>query len=108
MLARVIEVIIRGGKKQEVISIVQNELLPLLQRQPGFISHETMTRQTDPNVAVATTCWRTHDEAEEFYSSQDYTTLLSRLRPLFGSDIRPVFYNVEVSTALKASQGKAA
>jgi heme-degrading monooxygenase HmoA len=108
MLARVVEVTIKGGKKHDVINILQNELIPFLQKQAGFVAHETMSRQNDPNYTVATTFWRTQDDADTCYSSQDYATLLSKLRPLFNSDVHPVFYNVEISTTQKIVQGKAA
>ena len=108
MLARVVEGTIKGGKKRDVINIVQSELVPLLEKQPGFVAHETMSRQNDPNYALATTYWRTQEEAERCYSSPAYTNLLNRLAPLFHSDIRPVLYTVEVSTTQRIVFGKAA
>ena len=108
MLARVVEVTIKGGKKHDVINIVLNELVSLLEKQPGFVAHETMSRQNDPNYALAATYWRTQEDAERCYSSPAYTNLLNKLTPLFNSDIRPVFYQVEVSTTQKIAFGKAA
>ena len=55
MLARVVEVGIKGGKKQEVAKILQNELVPVLQKQPGFVAYETLSRETDPNLTTSIT-----------------------------------------------------
>jgi quinol monooxygenase YgiN len=108
MLARVVEVTVKGGKKPEILNILQNELLPLLQKQPGFVGFETLARETDPNTSVSVTFWQNKDYAETCYAMPAYAQLLSRIRPLITTDIKPVFHNVEISTAHRIPSGKAA
>lgn len=108
MLARVIEVAIKGGKKQELVNIVQNELIPVLQKQPGFVSFETLVRDTDPNVCISYTQWQSKDYADSCYSMPAYTTILNKLKPLLANEVKPVFYNVEISTTHRIAVGKAA
>jgi quinol monooxygenase YgiN len=108
MLARVVEVGIKGGKKQEVAKILQNELVPVLQKQPGFVAYETLSRETDPNLTTSITYWQNKDDADNCYAMPAYTSILDKLRPLLTNEIRPVIHNVEISTAHRIAIGKAA
>ena len=108
MLARVVEVGIKGGKKSAVVKILQNELLPLLQKQPGFVAYETLARDTDPNVTTSITFWHSKDDAEDCYSLPAYNTILDKLRPLLSNEVRPVLHQVEISTTHRIAIGKAA
>jgi quinol monooxygenase YgiN len=108
MLARVVEVGIKGGKKQEVAKILRNELVPVLQKQPGFVAYETLSRETDPNLTTSITYWQSKDDADTCYSMPAYTSILDKLRPLLTNEIRPVIHNVEISTAHRVAIGKAA
>ncbi len=108
MLARIIETTLKGGKRQEAITIIQNELVPFLQKQSGFVGYETCTRESDPNYTLSITLWRDKQDAENCYATPAYAALVAKLRPLLNADLHPVFYNVEISTAHKISVGKAA
>jgi quinol monooxygenase YgiN len=108
MLARVVEVSIKGGKKQEAAKILQNELLPVLRKQPGFVAYETLARDVDPNVTTSITYWQSKDDAESCYSMPAYNTILNKLRPLLSNEIRPVLHTVEISTTQRIAIGKAA
>ena len=108
MLARVVEVSIKGGKKQEVVKILQNELLPVLQKQPGFVAYETLASDTDPNITTSITYWQNKDDADSCYSMPAYTTILNKLRPLLSNEIKPVLHHVEISTTHRIAFGKAA
>ncbi len=108
MLARVIEVGIKDGKKQEVVNILQNELIPVLQKQPGFVSFETLVRESDPNVCISYTQWQSKDYADNCYAMPAYTTIINKLRPLLANEVKPVFYSVEISTTHRIAVGKAA
>jgi len=96
MLARVVEVGIKGGKKQEVAKILQNELVPVLQKQPGFVGYETLARETDPNITTSITYWQSKDYADSYYSTPAYTSILDKLRPLLSNEIKPVLHSVEI------------
>jgi quinol monooxygenase YgiN len=108
MLARVVEVGIKGGKKQEVAKILRNELVPVLQKQLGFVAYETLSRETDPNIATSITYWQSKDDADNCYSMPAYTSIIDKLRPLLSNEIRPVIHNVEISTSHRIAIGKAA
>jgi quinol monooxygenase YgiN len=108
MLARVVEVAIKGGKKRDVLSILQNELMPLLHKQPGFVSFEALARDTDPNITFGITYWENKDYAETCYSMPAYTQILNRIRPLLSNDVKPVLYHVDISTTHRVATSKAA
>jgi quinol monooxygenase YgiN len=108
MLARVVEVGIKGGKKQEVTRILQNELIPVLQKQPGFVAYETFSRDSDPNITTSITYWHSEDDADSCYSTSAYASILNKLRPLLSNEIRPVLNTVVISTTHRIAIGKAA
>lgn len=108
MLARIVEVGIKGGKKQEVAKILQNELLPVLRKQPGFVAYETLAREADPNITTSITYWQSKDDADSCYSMPAYNTILNKLRPLLSNEIKPVIHSVEISTTHRIVFGKAA
>ncbi len=108
MLARVIEVGIRPEKKQEIVTLVQNELIPLLQEQAAFVGHEVVVRDDNPKVALATTYWTNKREAEACYATPEYAAVINQLKPLLTTDLKPVYYTVEISTSHWISFGKAA
>ncbi len=108
MLARVIETTLKGGKKQEALNVLQNELVPFLQKQPGFMGYQTGARESDPNYVLSATFWKSKQDAENCYATPAYNSLVAKLRPFLNADLRPVFYNVEISTTHQISVGKAA
>jgi quinol monooxygenase YgiN len=108
MLARVIEVAIKGGKKKELLTLLEKELVPLLQKQPGFVAFEAFSRDTDPNISFGITYWHARDYADTCYSMPAYTQFLNKIRPLLTNEVKPVFHNVDISTAHRIVAGKAA
>lgn len=108
MLARVVEVGIKPEKKQEIITTLQHELVPLLHRQSAFVGHEVGVREDDNSLVIAATYWQNRRDADAFYATPAYTNLVNRLRPHFTTDIKSVFCTVEISTAHRIAAGKAA
>ncbi len=108
MLARVIETTLKGGKRQQGLRLIQDELVPFLQKQPGFMGYQTGSRESDPNYVFSATFWQSKQDAENCYATPAYNSIVAKLRPLLSADLRPVFYNVEISTTHQISVGKAA
>lgn len=108
MLARIIEVGIRPEKKNEIITILQHELVPLLHRHSAFVGFEFGVREADGSLAIAATYWQNRHEADAFYATPAYTNIINRLKPSFTTELKPVFCTVEISTAHRVAFGKAA
>ncbi len=107
MFARLVQATAKPGKKDEVRTILANEVTPLLQQQPGFVDAVGLTGEPNPQEGATLTFWKTKSDAETFYKAPEFTKLLARIQPLLeGMDIHT--FNVETSTFHKIAAGKAA
>lgn len=108
MLARIVEVGIRPEKKQEFITLLQHELVPLLHRQSAFVGFEVVLRKDNPGLAHGTSYWNTQEEADAFYSTPAYNNIMNKVKTYFTTEFKPVYFTVEISTAHRIAFGKAA
>ncbi len=107
MFARLVQATAKPGKKDEVRTILENEVTPLLQKQPGFVDAVGLTGDLNPQEGAMLTFWKTKNDAETFYKTPAFTKLLDRMKPLFEQmDIHT--FTVEASTFHKIAAGKAA
>ena len=108
MFARLVEATAKPGKKDEIFTILTNDLLPLAKKQPGFVDGVGLISDANPNDGVTVSFWNTKDDAERFYGGQEFKTkIMDRITPLVeGMKIRT--FNVETSTFHKIAVGKAA
>ena len=107
MFARLIEVTAKPGKKDEIFTILTNELLPVLKKQPAFVDIIGLSGDTVDNEGATLELWKTKNEAEMFYKTPEFTKIMDRIKSLVERmDIRT--FNVEISTAHKIAAAKAA
>ena len=107
MFARLIEVTAKPGKKDEIFTILANELLPVLKKQPAFVDTIGLSGDTALEEGATLTFWKTKNEAETFYKTPEFTKIMDRIKSLVERmDIRT--FNVEISTAHKIAAAKAA
>ena len=69
MFARVAELPIYAEKKNELIKTVRREVVPILQRQPGFIDLLPLFPEDDAERMIAITLW-TEERYEEKYGRE--------------------------------------
>ena len=102
MVARLIERTPKPGRTSAIVSILEYEVLPLLQKQHGFIDAIRVTDDAHPNCLITLTVWETRDDAEKFYASPEAKSRMERIMPLVDSvAIRTC--SVETSTFHKVS-----
>ncbi len=107
MFARLVDATAKPGKKDEIFTILTNELAPLLKKQQGFVDAVGLTGDPNPQEGATLTFWMTKNDAETFYKTSEYTNIMERIKPLLeGMNIRT--YNVETSTFHKIAAGEAA
>ncbi len=97
MFARLADVPVKPGKRNEWVTILTNEYQPLVMKQPGFVDFLGLTGDTDPVEAITLTFWATKQDADRFYSSHEFTAVMDRIRPLLHHMTVRTF-NVEAST----------
>jgi heme-degrading monooxygenase HmoA len=66
MFARIVEFEVKLEKKEEFLRTVQNEILPLLRQQPGFVEILHFHEEDRPKKVVAISLWHTKRDAERF------------------------------------------
>jgi len=107
MFARLIEATAKPGKKDEIVTILTNELLPVLKKQPAFVDVIGLSGDTAHDEGATLTFWKTKNEAETFYKTPEFTKIMDRITPLVERmNIRT--FNVEISTMHKIAAAKAA
>ncbi len=107
MFARLVETTAKPGKREEIITIVRNDLLPILKKQHGFVDAIGLSSDTGPNDGVALSLWKTKSDAESFFISAVYTKTLDRVKPLV-ADMKVRTFTVATSTFHKIAAGKGA
>jgi heme-degrading monooxygenase HmoA len=107
MFTRIVECTVRPDKRDEMIQRVRNEILPLLQKQPGFVDEVSLASEHDPERLVAISFWRTREDAEH-YHRENFSRVQETLKSYLKGSLRVETYNVEDSTIHRIAAGKAA
>jgi heme-degrading monooxygenase HmoA len=108
MFARLVEATAKPGKRNEIMTILASDLLPLLKKQQGFVDAVGLFGDTSPNDGVTLTFWTAKDDAEKFYATQEFKSKMDRITPLLLEGMKVRMFNVETSTFHKIAASKAA
>ena len=109
MFARLVEATAKPGKRNEIMTILASDLLPLLKKQQGFVDAVGLLGDTSPDEGVTLTFWTAKDDAEKFYATQEFKSkILDRITPLLLEGMKVRTFNVEASTFHKIAASKAA
>jgi len=81
MTARIVEVIAKRGRSQEVCRLVEPNVLPLVRRLDGFLGKWTLVAQDEPRRIVFFSFWTTPATVAEYQRSL-YPKVLELLAPL--------------------------
>jgi quinol monooxygenase YgiN len=107
MFTRIVECHVKPGRKQEATLKMTNEVLPIMQKQPGFVDLISLIHEHDPERLVALSFWKTKEDAEH-YHHEHFNRISDLLKPLLTSTPKVETYNVEASTTHHIAAGKAA
>jgi hypothetical protein len=107
MFARVVECQSKVGRSEQVGSKLNNDVLPILQKQPGFVDFLTLSDKTNPAGWCASAFWTSREDAEEFYR-QHYDTITEVLKPILESPPTFETFAVNASTAHRIAVARAA
>jgi heme-degrading monooxygenase HmoA len=77
---------------------VRLEVLPVLQKQPGFVDLMALRDDEDPQKIVCLSFWETQDNAEN-YRRDHYDSVVHILRSMLERDPTVETFKVEVSTS---------
>ncbi len=57
MYTRVVEIETKTDKGRELSSVINDKVLPILQKQPGFVDEITLVGSTEPDWILALSFW---------------------------------------------------
>ena len=107
MFTRVVEIRTKLGKTREFSAALNEKVMPILRKQPGFIDEITLISNTEPDRVLALSFWQSEADAERYHSEQ-YPTVNEILKPVLDLAPRIQTYDVDTSTTHHISKGKAA
>ena len=101
MYARHVSFNLKPIKREEVIQIFENEILPLLQKQNGFTDEITFV-SPEGRQAIAISLWESKENADR-YSRETYPQVLKSLARVVEGTPEVRSYEVAVSTLQKTA-----
>lgn len=107
MFARVVVCQSKAGRSEQVGTKLENAILPILQKVPGFVDLLTLSDKADPERLVCISFWTVREGVEK-YNSQHYYTIADLLTPLLESPATQEIFEVNASTAHGIAPGRAA
>jgi len=96
MFARSVEFIPKLEKKEELVKVLRNEVLPILKKQTGFMEILPFFPETRNEKVVAITLW-TENKYAERYEREVFPRVEQILQPYLTSPITFKAYNVETT-----------
>ena len=107
MFTRVVEIETKAGKGSDLRSAINEKVLPILKKQPGFVDEIMLVESTDPERILTLSFWQTEADAE-CYNREHFTAVSEILKPLYERAPKVTTYNVDISTTHKIAATKAA
>ena len=100
MFARTVEFIANLEKKEELVKVLRNEVLPILKKQTGFMEILPFFPETKPEAkdekVIAITLW-TEKRYAERYEREAFPKVEEVLQPYLTTPITFKAYNVETT-----------
>ena len=106
MFTRVVHVHTKAGKARELNNTLNEKVLPILKKQPGFVDEITLISNNDPDRILALSFWQSEENAQR-YNREQFPQINEIVKPFLQSDPQVETFNVGVSTTEKI-KGKAA
>jgi len=97
MFARILEFVPKAEKKEELINVVRNEILPILKKQNGFLEVLPFTPEMKNEKYVFISLW-TEKRHSEAYAREWFPRVEQIIKPYITTPI--TYNNYAVETAL--------
>jgi heme-degrading monooxygenase HmoA len=95
MFARILDFEVKLEKKEEFVRVVKNEILPILQKQTGFLEILPFFPEKMREEKVITiSLWNTKTDAER-YEKEFYPKALDILKPFLTTPVKVNYYKLE-------------
>jgi quinol monooxygenase YgiN len=107
MFTRFVECNVKPDKKDDFTHKLRNDVLPILQKQPGFVDLIGLVSENDPERIVSISFWNSKQDADR-YHREHYNRIAEMLKPTLKRDPVIDTFNVDTWTAHRIAAGKAA
>ena len=107
MFTRTVELTTKPGKARDLSTLINEKVLPILNKQTGFADETLLVSDTEPNRVLAISFWNSKEDADR-YQREQYPAIQQMIRHLL--DAEPVVrtFNVDSSTTHKIGAERAA
>jgi quinol monooxygenase YgiN len=96
MFARIVEFIPKYEQKEQFVKVLRNEVLPILNKQPGFLEILPFFPETKTEKMITISLWAEKRDAER-YEREMYPKVEAILKPYLTTPFSFKYYNVETS-----------
>jgi quinol monooxygenase YgiN len=107
MFTRIVECNVKPGKSEEFTRKIDQEIIPILKDQPGFVDESILVSTTNREQIFSISTWRSREDAER-YNREHYPRIVSRVEPLLTGPPEVQTFEVRSSVTHKIASGKAA
>lgn len=107
MFTRVVHIQTKTGKARELSTTLNDKVMPILKKQPGFVDEITLVSTTDPDRVLALSFWESEANAQR-YNDEQFPRINDIVLPLLETAPEVETFNVDFSTTHKITRGKAA
>ena len=95
MFARILDFEVKLEKKEDFVTVVKNEILPILKKQTGFLEILPFFPEKMKEEKVITiSLWATKMDAER-YEREIYPKALNILKPFLNTPVNVNYYKLE-------------
>src|SRR5438093_5099109 len=85
MFTRIVECRVKPDKRDEFNNKLRNDVLPILQKQPGFVDLIGLTSESDAERVISVSFWKSKEDAERYHREQ-YNRIVDTLKPTVRKD----------------------
>src|SRR5208337_4656258 len=107
MFTRVVSMTCKPGQAKQACKSICDIALPILKKQKGFLDEIVLVSSTDPNELLGLSFWDSREEAEAYHREQ-FPKIRERLEDALATAPIVEPYEVDISTAHRVTEGKAA
>ena len=107
MFTRIVELTSKSGKAKELTNTIKEKVLPILEKQSGFVDETVLVSNTESSRVLGLSFWNNREDAERYHREQ-YPKIHEMLKPLLETEPLIRTFEVHSSTTHRIVAGKAA
>jgi heme-degrading monooxygenase HmoA len=107
MFTRVVELTSKSGKAKELSNTINEQAVPILKKQQGFVDEIILNSDAEPDRVLALSFWKTKEDAERYHREQ-YKNIHESVRHLLQTEPHIRTFDVHTTTGQKMAVERAA